>query len=200
MSRPVTRAPWPSAAGFLRLRQELGARVALVGHSFGGLVCARGGDRRSCSVQLAGSHGLRPLAALGGDRAALIEAMEPLLDRDRGRRGLRRGADAVPSPRRLRPASSPASPLCCASGSLPGRSAMLAGMGQALRTEPDCVVALCGDPALPTPRRLRRGRRRLVAGRSGRHGRTPRRRGRSDPGAGRPLPAVENPEPTSRRR
>jgi pimeloyl-ACP methyl ester carboxylesterase len=56
----------------------LGRSVHLVGHSFGGLVCRRAvlDGSRPASLTLLGSGP----AALGGQRAALVELMRPLLD------------------------------------------------------------------------------------------------------------------------
>lgn len=119
---------------------ELGPEVQLLGHSFGGLVCraaAIAAPAQFSSLVLMDSGP----AALGGTRAALIEAMEPLLA-SVGVAGvydtvqaLYESADDYVAP----PAEVAA---LLRERFLAGSAAMLSGMGLALRTEPDRVEEL----------------------------------------------------------
>lgn len=119
---------------------DLGPHVQLLGHSFGGLV--------SRAAVIAAPEQFNSLvlmdsgpAALGGDRAALIEAMEPLL----GSVGVAGVYDAVQALYESAPdyvAPPPEVAALLRERFLAGSAAMLAGMGLALRTEPDRVDEL----------------------------------------------------------
>lgn len=128
--------------------RALGAPVHLLGHSFGGLVCraaviAEPGLFRSLVLMDSGP------AALGGERAALIEQMEPFLDQ----LGVAGVYDAVQTlyasdPDYVHPPQELADLL--RARFVAGAPAMLAGMGTALRSEPDRVEELrsTGIPGL----------------------------------------------------
>jgi len=120
--------------------RELGPPVHLLGHSFGGLVSraaviAEPSLFRSLVLMDSGP------AALGGERAALIEAMEPLL----GQVGVAGVYAAVQSIYEAMPdyvAPPPDLADLLRARFLAGAPAMLTGMGTALRTEPDRVEEL----------------------------------------------------------
>jgi len=123
-----------------RVAVDLGAPVHLLGHSFGGLV--------SRAAVLASPVLFRSLvlmdsgpAALGGGRAELIAAMEPMLEP----LGVAGVYDAVQqlyraAPDYVEPPADLADLL--RARFVGGSSAMLLGMGRALRSEPDRVDEL----------------------------------------------------------
>jgi pimeloyl-ACP methyl ester carboxylesterase len=126
---------------------ELGAQVHLVGHSFGGLVSraavlAEPGLFSSLVLMDSGP------AALGGSRAALITHLEPLLAAE-GLAAVYAATEAIyrSQPGYVAPPEDVAALL--RTRFLAGSPAMLAGMGQALRSEPDRVAELAAT-AVPT--------------------------------------------------
>ncbi len=117
--------------------RALGPRVRLVGHSFGGLV-----SRAAVIADPAAVDSLVLLssgpAALGGTRRTLIELAEPILA-DGGVAGVYAALQAVQPP----DASMPAELVdFFAERFLAGAPEMLAGMGVAIRSEPDRVAEL----------------------------------------------------------
>jgi len=126
---------------------QLGGGVRLLGHSFGGLV-ARAAvifdpDPFASLVLLSSGP-----AALGGERRARIERLEPLL----ATHGTAELYAAVLAAERAAPGHVPPDVETAAfleRRFLAGPRAMLAGMGAALRTEPDRVAALAAV-GLPT--------------------------------------------------
>jgi pimeloyl-ACP methyl ester carboxylesterase len=135
-------------ATVLRLAQRLGPAVRLLGHSFGGLVsraavCAE--PTAFASLVLVGSGP----AALQGPRRAMIDRLEPVL-----------AGQGMPAVYAATQAFAAAQPGYRAPSSqlaaflrrrfLAGSPAMLRGMGDALRAEPDRVdeLAATGVPVL----------------------------------------------------
>lgn len=118
----------------------LGARVHLVGHSFGGLVARAAviaAPQRYASLVLMDSGP----AGIGGARAALIEQLEPVLAAS----GLAAVYAASLAVYRAQAGYvEPPAPLAAflERRFLAGAPAMLQGMGQALRAEPDRVAEL----------------------------------------------------------
>jgi pimeloyl-ACP methyl ester carboxylesterase len=127
---------------------HLGPKMHLLGHSFGGLVARAGiiGEpRRFASLVLMDSGP----AALGGERAALISLLEPLLERS----GIGAVYDASEAAFRSEEGFVEPEPALAAflrRRFVAGSPAMLKGMGRALRDEPDRVadLAACGVPTL----------------------------------------------------
>ena len=119
---------------------ELGPQVALLGHSFGGLVCRAAviaaPEQFSSLVLMDSGPG-----ALGGDRAALIEAMEPLLS-SAGVAGVYDAVQTVYESVAGYVAPPPEVAAILRERFLAGSAAMLTGMGLALRTEPDRIDEL----------------------------------------------------------
>jgi pimeloyl-ACP methyl ester carboxylesterase len=123
------------------------APVHLLGHSFGGLVA------RAAVIAGPGRYGSLTLlcsgpAALTGARRALIERLEPVLAAS----GLAAVYAATQAAARAQTGYvEPPAPLAAflERRFLAGRPAMLAGMGTALRTEPDRVAELAAT-AVPT--------------------------------------------------
>ena len=119
---------------------ELGPQVHLLGHSFGGLVSRAAviaAPDQFASLVLMDSGP----AALGGTRAALIEMMEPHLE-ELGVEGIYDAVQALnaAAPDYVAPPADLADML--RARFVGGSAAMLAGMGTALRTEPDRVDEL----------------------------------------------------------
>jgi len=119
---------------------QLGSRVHLVGHSFGGLVAraavlAAPGSFESLVLMCSGPAGI------GGNRRAVIETLEPVLAAS--------GLAAVYAASQAMAAAQPGyvAPQAALAEFLQGRflagvPAMLQGMGRALRDEPDRVAEL----------------------------------------------------------
>jgi pimeloyl-ACP methyl ester carboxylesterase len=135
-------------ATVLALAHRLGPGVRLLGHSFGGLVsraavCAE--PAAFASLVLVGSGP----AALQGSRRAMIERLEPVL----GSQGLPAVHAATQGFAAAQPGYRAPSPQLAAflrQRFLAGSPAMLRGMGDALRAEPDRVdeLAATGVPIL----------------------------------------------------
>ena len=127
-------------AQVLEVAAELGPRVHLLGHSFGGLVSRAAviaSPEQFASLVLMDSGP----SALSGHRARLIAEMEPLLDT----LGVAGVYDVVQSVYQSAPDyAAPPAELAelLRARFLGGTAAMLAGMGVALRTEPDRVDEL----------------------------------------------------------
>lgn len=119
---------------------DLGERVHLLGHSFGGLAAREAviaSPEQFSSLVLMDSGP----AALGGDRAALIEQLEPMLEAV----GVEGVYDAVQSVYQAVPGyEAPLADLAdlLRARFIGGSAAALAGMGLALRTAPDRVAEL----------------------------------------------------------
>jgi pimeloyl-ACP methyl ester carboxylesterase len=137
---PEAYTPALLAATVLEVAAAIGARPHLVGHSFGGLV-ARAAviDRpdafRSLVLMCSGPAGI------GGGRRAMIEQLEPVLTSS-GLAAVYAASLAVS--RAQAGYVEPAAPLAAflERRFLAGAPAMLQGMGQALRLEPDRVAEL----------------------------------------------------------
>jgi pimeloyl-ACP methyl ester carboxylesterase len=137
---PDAYTPAQLAATVLEVAESIGAAPHLVGHSFGGLV-ARAAviDRpdafRSLVLMCSGPAGI------GGGRRAMIEQLEPVLATS----GLAAVyAASLAASRAQAGYIEPAAPLAAflERRFLAGAPAMLQGMGQALRLEPDRVAEL----------------------------------------------------------
>jgi pimeloyl-ACP methyl ester carboxylesterase len=128
------------AATVLALAHRLGTAVRLLGHSFGGLVsraavCAE--PRAFASLVLMGSGP----AALQGPRRTMIERLEPVLA-SRGMPAVYAATQAVAAAQPGYRAPSPELAGFLHRRFLAGSPAMLRGMGDALRAEPDRVDEL----------------------------------------------------------
>lgn len=137
---PADYTPDALATTLREVAATLPGPVHLVGHSFGGLVAR--------SAVLAGADAFASLvlmcsgpAGIGGDRRALIEQLEPLLAVS-GMAAVYAASMAVY--RSQAGYVEPAAPLAAflERRFLAGAPAMLQGMGQALRDEPDRVDEL----------------------------------------------------------
>ena len=137
---PLDYTPDRLATVVLDVARRLGPQVELVGHSFGGLVAraavlADPGAFATLTLMCSGP------AALGNERAALIGAMAPLLAQS-GLAAVYAATQAVyrAQPGYVEPPAATAAFL--ERRFLAGVPAMLAGMGQALTSEPDRVEEL----------------------------------------------------------
>lgn len=191
-AEPAAYAPDRLAAVVAEVAAALDPPVHLLGHSFGGLVAraaviARPELFRSLVLMSSGP------AAIGGARREMIERLRPLLAES----GLAAVYAAAQAAARAQPGySEPPAPLAqfLERRFLAGAPAMLEGMGEALRTEPDRVSELAAvraptlvlygadddawPPAVQDEMAHRLGAERAVV-----------------PGAAH-SPAVENPGPT----
>jgi pimeloyl-ACP methyl ester carboxylesterase len=139
---PEAYAPYRLGPIVLEVVHRLGARVNVVGHSFGGLVAraaviAEPQAFASVTLMCSGPAGIR------GPRAAMIEHLEPLL----ATAGIAAVYAASESIYRAQPGYvAPPPPLAAflERRFLAGAPAMLQGMGKAVRTEPDRVAELAG--------------------------------------------------------
>ena len=158
---PLAYTPIRLAQVVTEVAESLGAPVHLVGHSFGGLVARAvvlADPGMVASLVLMGSGP----AALGGARAALIEQLAPLLAAS-GLPAVYAASQAIyrAQPGYVEPPAATAAFL--ERRFLAGVPAMLQGMGEALRSEPDRVAELAAtqvrtlvlygvnDDAWPTP-------------------------------------------------
>ncbi len=137
---PEAYTPAQLAATVLEVADSLGATPHLVGHSFGGLV-ARAAviDRRDAFASLVLM--CSGPAGIGGDRRSMIEQLEPVLVSS----GLAAVyAASLAASRAQAGYVEPAAPLAAflERRFLAGAPAMLQGMGQSLRSEPDRVAEL----------------------------------------------------------
>jgi pimeloyl-ACP methyl ester carboxylesterase len=136
---PRDYAPDVLALVIAAIARQLGGRVHLLGHSFGGLVaraCAVARPELFADLVLMSSGP----AAIQGPRRARIEQLEPVLDE-----GLLAVYEATEAAYALDPgyvAPSPALAEFLRRRFLAGRPAMLRGMSEALRDEPDRVGEL----------------------------------------------------------
>jgi pimeloyl-ACP methyl ester carboxylesterase len=137
---PAAYTPTRLAATIHEVACQLGERVHIVGHSFGGLVARAtviAEPQLFASVTLMCSGP----AGLGGPRAAMIEHLEPVL----ATAGIAAVYTASESIYRAQPGYvAPPPPLAAflERRFLAGAPAMLQGMGRAVRTEPDRVAEL----------------------------------------------------------
>jgi pimeloyl-ACP methyl ester carboxylesterase len=137
---PVWYTPGELARVVIEVAAELGAPVHLVGHSFGGLVAraavTAAPDCWSSLVLLCSGP-----AGIEGDRRDMIEALAPLLATS----GLAAVFAASRELYRQRPGyvePTPAAAAFLERRFITGVPAMLQGMGESLRTEPDRVAEL----------------------------------------------------------
>lgn len=148
MGEPADHSPTALAPVVCAVAAALGSRVLLLGHSFGGLVA------RAAAIAVPSQFESLVLlssgpAALGGVRRARIEALEPVLAQG-GLPGVyaAMSAAAAAEPGFVAPPAELAEFL--ERRFLTGSPAMLQGMGDALRAEPDRVAELAatGVPVL----------------------------------------------------
>jgi pimeloyl-ACP methyl ester carboxylesterase len=119
---------------------QLGRRVHLLGHSFGGLVARAAvieDPQRYASLVLMCSGP----AAIGGNRQELIERLEPVLAAS-GMAAVYAASQAIAAAQPGYVAPPPALGEFLQTRFLAGVPAMLQGMGRALRSEPDRVSEL----------------------------------------------------------
>jgi pimeloyl-ACP methyl ester carboxylesterase len=147
-NEPARYAVDELAQTVLTLAHRLGARVLLVGHSFGGLVsraavCAE--PQAFASLVLVGSGP----AALQGPRRTMIERLEPVLA-SHGMPAVYAATQTVAAAQPGYRAPSPQLAAFLRRRFLAGSPAMLRGMADALRAEPDRVdeLATTGVPVL----------------------------------------------------
>jgi pimeloyl-ACP methyl ester carboxylesterase len=141
---PDDYTPSRLAESVIEVARSLGEPVHLLGHSFGGLVAR--------AAVLAAPDAFASLvlmcsgpAGIGGDRRALIEQLEPVLATS----GLAAVyAASLAASRAQAGYVEPPAPLAAflERRFLAGAPAMLQGMGQALRAEPDRVADLAAVP------------------------------------------------------
>jgi pimeloyl-ACP methyl ester carboxylesterase len=137
---PAAYVPELLALPVLEIAEQLGTRVHLLGHSFGGLV-ARAAviaapERWSSLVLLCSGP-----SGIGGQRRAMIEHLEPILAAS-GLAAVHAAAEALARARPDYVAPPPALAEFLQTRFLAGVPAMLQGMGEALRSEPDRVAEL----------------------------------------------------------
>jgi pimeloyl-ACP methyl ester carboxylesterase len=141
---PAEYTPDRLGAVICAVAASLGGPVRLLGHSFGGLVAR--------AAVLAAPRSFESLvllcsgpAAIGGRRRADIDALDPVLETS----GLAAVYAAMQAGWQADPAWSPPPPEVAAfleHRFLSGAPAMLRGMGDAIRAEPDRVAELAAAP------------------------------------------------------
>lgn len=134
---PTAYGVGPLGTVVLAACRALGPGVRLVGHSFGGLVSRAAVLRDPAAVDSLVLLSSGP-AALGGSRRTLIEMAEPILA-EGGVAGVYAALQAITPPD---PTVGPELAAFLERRFLAGSPAMLAGMGMALRSEPDRVAEL----------------------------------------------------------